>query len=308
MTRIAFLIGATDTIVDGNYRRFANELIRRGHAVALVEMESLALTRSRVTALGKRLTSPCQQGDILGFPDRLQLDEFDVIWVMSLGMRHSFLDKVQLLFALSNRTRIYNSLDAIMHFKSKYFAATNPDVFRHPDTWASNDPAELLAIMQAEGGRWIAKPPASSFGRNVYLLTAADPNVRVILESMCGPEEDRFCLLQRYVEEIAQGEKRVLLAGGHPVGQYQRRALLDHRTNVQQGASTEPCELTPEEQVYCERIGQALKAHGAEFVGIDLVYPWVIEFNVINPGGVLTIEELTGTDLTTAIVDRIPFT
>lgn len=308
MMQIAFLIGATETIVDGNYCRFANELLRHGHRVALVEMETLALTRSRVTALGTWLDHACQPGAPLVFPDRMQLAEFDVIWVMSLGMRHSFLDKIQLLFAASRDTVICNSLDAIMHFKSKYFAATHPDIFQHPDTWASSNPAELLSIMQAHGGRWIVKPPASSFGRDVYLLTAEDANVRVILASLCGPDEDRFCLLQRYVEEIGQGEKRVLLAGGEPVGQYRRHALLDHRTNVQQGARTEPCELTPGEQEYCRRIGQTLLAHGAEFVGIDLVFPWVLEFNVINPGGLLTILELTGKDLTGAIIERMPFT
>jgi len=139
----------------------------------------------------------------------------------------------------------------------------------------------------------------------VYLLTSDDPNARVILESMCGPEQDRFCLLQRYVDEISNGEKRVILAGGKPVGQYLRIARKDHRTNIQQGATFQSCELTPEEIEYSERIGELLMSHGAEFVGMDLVYPWVIEFNVINPGGLLTIEQVAGDDITAAILHNI---
>ncbi len=122
---------------------------------------------------------------------------------------------------------------------------------------------------------------------------------------MTGPDGDHYCLLQPWVEEISRGEKRVLLAGGKTVGQYRRVATRDHRTNIMQGARTECCELTPEEVTYAERIGEFLRQFGAEFVGMDLAYPWVIEFNVINPGGLLTIEGLTGDDLTPRILDRI---
>jgi glutathione synthase len=305
MSRIAFLIAETDQVQDGNYLRFANTLHERGHQVTLCFMESLGMAKSRVVASGCEVTDPIQPDEVFAEPNSVYLDTFDVVWILSLGMRQSFLDKMQLLFTLQEKCRLINSLDAIMHFKSKYFTASHADVFRHPETWASTHPDVLYEVMHSKGGKWIVKPPASSFGRNVYLLTADDPNARVILESMCGFEEDEFCLLQRYVEEIAQGEKRVLLAGGKPVGQYLRTQGRDHRTNVWQGANMAACELTLEERRYCEKIGQRLLSFGAEFVGMDLVFPWVIEFNVINPGGITTIEQLTGTDITSAIIDEV---
>jgi len=122
---------------------------------------------------------------------------------------------------------------------------------------------------------------------------------------MTGPEADQYCLLQPYVEEIIKGEKRVLIAGGEPVGQYLRHAGKDHRTNVMHDAEIEPCDLDEAEDKYCRTIGAFLTSHGADFVGLDLAYPYVIEFNVINPGGLLTIESLTGKDLTADIIDRI---
>jgi len=305
MSRIAFLIAETDTVQDGNYLRLGNELTRRGHEVSFCSMESISMANSLVFARGFRPSGPVSADEPFPAPADVSLEDFDVIWVLSLGMRHSFLDKVQLLFTLQDRCRIINSLDAIMHFKSKYFTASHSHVFKHPFTWASTRPDELYEVMRAEGGKWIVKPPALSFGRDVYLLTSDDPNARVILESMCGPEQDRFCLLQRYVDEISNGEKRVILAGGKPVGQYLRIARKDHRTNIQQGATFQSCELTPEEIEYSERIGELLMSHGAEFVGMDLVYPWVIEFNVINPGGLLTIEQVAGDDITAAILHNI---
>ena len=305
MSQIAFLIAETDVLEDGNYLRLANECRRRGHGVYLCTMESMAMENSTVIARGSEVSARLVPAAAFPTMTPVALETFDIIWVLSLGMRHSFLDKIQLLFTLQDRCRIINSLDAIMHLKSKYFISGHPDIFRHPATWASNRPDALFDVMQHEGGQWIVKPPASSFGRDVYLLTASDPNARVILESMCGPDQDNYCLLQRYVPEIAGGEKRVLIAGGKPVGQYLRVASRDHRTNIQQGALAQPCELTVEEYACCERIGDFLKTHGAEFAGIDLAWPWVIEFNVINPGGVLTIDEVSGLDITPAIVDNI---
>lgn len=305
MSKIAILIAETDTYQDGNYLRIGNELVRRGHDVSLALMESLAMAGSRTVVSATRLNEPVVADNPMPAFHQAPLEDFDIAWIMSLGMRQSFLDKMQLLFSVQQHCRLINSLDAIMHFKSKYFTASHGDVFRHPETWASNDPEELFDVMKQQGGKWIAKPPALSFGRDVYLLTHEDPNAHVILESMCGPDADQYCLLQRYVEEVRQGEKRVILAGGEPVGQYVRVASLDHRTNIEAGATAQASTLSDEERDYCRKIGQRLLEYGAVFVGMDLAYPWVIEFNVINPGGITTIDALTGVDITPAVLDAI---
>ncbi len=304
MPRIVFLIAETDTLVDGNYLRLGNALLARGSSPVFCLIDSLAMYHSRVVAKGFSVDQAIHDGE--PFPELRPFDlaEFDVIWVLSLGLRQSFLDKMQLLHAIGEETRIINSLDAIMHLKSKYFLAGKPDRFHYPETHASTDPDELFRVI-GDGGKWIAKPPAGSLGRDVFLLEREDANVRVILNSLCGPDQDRYVLLQRYVAEIEAGEKRILLAGGKPVGQYRRLQDADHRTNLNTGARIEPCDLTPEETACCFRLGSLLQDMGAEFVGLDLAWPWVIEFNVINPGGLLTIEQLTGQDLSEAILDEI---
>ncbi len=305
MIQVVLMIAETDTVEDGNYLRFGNELLRRGYEVNLCFLESIAMLDSKVIARGFKLCNPLLDGEMFPESHRIDLTQSDLLWVLTLGMRHSFLDKMQLLYCLRDHCRIINAIDSLMHFKSKYFLASHEAVFKYPPTFASNDPDELFRVVQTGNGKWIAKPPAGSLGRDVFLITKDDPNVRVILESMTGPESDHYCLLQSYIEEIRGGEKRVLIAGGVPVGQYIRQATKDHRTNQMHGADIAPCELTKDERLYCERIGQFLVSHGTEFVGVDLAFPYVIEFNVVNPGGLLTIESLTGTDLTSVIIDRI---
>lgn len=305
MSAIALMISDNDRLVDGNYLRFANGALAAGHRVWLCPMDSLSMTRGQITARGHCLTAPLVAEDAMPGFTPVSLEEMDLVWVLSLGLRESFLDKAQLLYNLARQVRVINSVDAIMHLKSKYFLASRHNAFQHPETWASTSPHELFDVITEQGGKFVAKPPASSFGRDVYVLAADTPNVHVILESMCGPDEDRYVILQRYVDEIANGEKRVLIAGGEPVGAYLREATRDHRTNVHQGSLTSPCELSAEEAEYCRRIGGFLQSLGACYAGIDLVYPWVIEFNVINPGGITTIESLTGEDVSKAVLERL---
>lgn len=302
--KIALLVGKTDTLVDDNYLRFANYLLSRSCEPSLVLVDTLCMVQNQVYADAHQVVSRLQPNE--PFPSAFSqapLNDFDLCWLLSLGYRGNFLDKIQLLHNLPNP--LINSLDAIMYLKSKYFLASKTDLIRYPDSWASTDPDYLYGITKREGGRWIAKPPAGSLGKDVFLLEENDPNIPLILETLTGDQHERYCLLQRYVEEINSGEKRVLLANGKPLAQYMRTAVSDHRTNLMQGAKAEPCGLSPEEERYCEQIGSFLRSKGAYFVGLDLVYPWVIEVNVVNPGGILTIEQLEGGDLTPRVIDSI---
>ena len=305
MLNVILLIADTEAIEDTNYLRLGNELLSRGIPVQCCFMDSLAMLDSEIVADGFSLSEPLKLD--APFPARtsVSIGSADIVWILTLGMRHSFLDKIQLLNCLPPGCRLINSLDALMHFKSKYFLASHGETFQYPQTYASTSANELLEVINGKGGRWIAKPPAGSLGRDIFLLSRDDPNTRVILESMTGAESDQYCLIQPYVNEITAGEKRVLIANGKPVAQYLRHSNGDHRTNVSAGATTELCELTNDEQQYCEKIGAFLAARGALYVGLDLAFPWVIEFNVVNPGGIQTIEALGGQDPSTKIINEI---
>lgn len=303
---ILLLIGATETVSDGNYYRFHNALLERGHRVCLGHAAGLGLARNRVTAPIHEPVTPLLEGELMGVFEHRDIEGFDVVWVLALGLRQNFLDTIQLLFNLETRTRVINSTNTLMYLKSKYLLADQPAVFHYPETHALTDPHELMAIMR-DGGRWIVKPPAGSMGRDVYLLTADDPNAPVILDAMTGHGSGQYCLLQRWVPEIAEGEKRVLIAGGQPVAQYLRHAGADHRTNVMAGASVSHCSLSPEELDYCVKIGAFLQKMGAAYVGLDLAFPWVIEFNVINPGGLTTLSQLGAPDPTGTILNALEF-
>lgn len=305
---IALLINETECIELDNYYLFCHQLLALGHSVSLCRIDSLGMSNAQVTALSFEANSTLVTVG-RSFNDltsrQVGLNRFDLVWVLALGFRIGFLDKIQLLHNLERDTALVNSLNSILYLKSKYFLNTQTEIFSHPESHASANWRQLFEIIQQGGGTWIIKPPAGSFGRDVFKVDASDANLRPILQTMTGHDSGAYCLIQRYVEEISNGEKRVLLANGEVVGQYCRRNTQDHRTNLAQGGEPEVCTLTPEEIALCGPIGKFLRDEGALFVAMDLAYPYVIELNVINPGGLTTLLALTDQDLSGEVVKRV---
>lgn len=306
MAKIGFLIGEADLIAPGNYFYFTNLLIERGYSISLCLVESLSLHKSLIMAKAAAIEKPLQAGQSLADLNfrTAPMDDMDVLWLLALGYKNTFLDKIQLLYNLSGKVRIINSIDSIMFLKSKYLLSYI-DLFSYPESYASADWEYLWEIISSRGGKWILKPPAGSFGRDVFIVEPQQTNTRALLQNMTAHGNGQYCLMQRYVDEITEGEKRVLFAGGQAVGQYKRKAVIDHRTNVIQGARTEACDLTKKEIDLCRKIGKYLTGMGTEFAGVDMVYPYVIEFNVINPGGLETIRQLTGVNLAEQIINLV---
>ncbi len=235
--------------------------------------------------------------------DDTPLSQFDLIWPVGLGVRDTFLDRMQLL-AMLDQDRFVTSARALMMQHSKYALALGPLADHHPQTYASRDPAWLRQIV-ATGGDWIVKPPASSFGRDVYRVHAHEPNLDVILDALTGHDGSRYCLLQRYISEIEHGETRVLLANGELIGAYLRRPGADHRVNLAQDGRAEVITLRNEEATLAIAAARHLREHGIHYVAVDIAYPWIVEFNIANPGGLETIERLTGENLAPRVVGAI---
>ncbi|MFT7307048.1 MAG: glutathione synthase [Candidatus Azotimanducaceae bacterium] len=303
MKRFALLIRTTPAIDDTNYPRLARQLDLLGFDVDALFMDSLCLKAGKIYARG----FPWDPG--LGihdpFPDPRDIEiSHDYVWVLGFGDRSSFLDKYQLLYALPMGCQVINSLNAIMHMNSKYLLATHAK-FKNPETWASTNAHELIEVVRRNPGYWIAKPPAGSLGRDVFKIDRDDSNLSAIIQNLCGPENTNYTLLQRYVPEIEQGEKRVLIAGGRVIDQYLRTPVLDHRTNVHQGAKIAHCTLSKAQSTLCQTLAELLLEEGVYFAGIDLAYPWLIEVNVVNPGGIATIAELTEVDRSEAVCHAI---
>jgi hypothetical protein len=113
-------------------------------------------------------------------------------------------------------------------------------------------------------------------------------------------------MVQRYLPEVRQGDKRVILVDGEPVGAVNRvPSAGEARSNLHVGGTAEATELTARDREICAIIGPELRRRGLLFVGIDVIGDYLTEINVTSPTGIREIQRLTGTDIAAMTWDAI---
>ena len=276
---IAFLLGDITLARHDNHRRLPAAFRAAGWQVTLLSQEAVHLGPDGVR---------------LGTEDPTR---FDLIWLVGMGRAHTFFDRMQLLRLLPQE-RFVTTVDAVVYRHAKY------PWWRHmPETHASNDAAYLESKL-AGGGDWIAKPAAGSYGRDVVRISA-DAAGAAALDRLTGHGSGQYCLLQRFVPEIEGGEKRTLVAGGRIVGSYLRVPGADLLANLAAGGHPYPTTLTEAEQALVETLAAELTAIGAGFAAVDTVFPYLMEVNLVNPGGLATLESLYGVDYSALVVEAL---
>jgi glutathione synthase len=132
----------------------------------------------------------------------------------------------------------------------------------------------------------VLKPLDGAGGSGVVVLTAGDRNVRSLVDIMTN-EGKRLAMVQEYQPAVRQGDKRVLLLDGEPLGAILRVPREDDvRANIHAGGRVVACDLTPREIELVRSVGPKLREYGLWFVGLDLIGEKLIEVNVTSPTGI----------------------
>ncbi len=175
----------------------------------------------------------------------------------------------------------------------------------------TRSPSAVERYWQEQGPQpLIGKPLVGSGGSRVFLLEPGDvANRDQILETLC---EGGYAMVQRFLPQGREGDKRVLLLDGEPLVQagrvavYRRRAAAGRlRNNMHAGAQRQGCELSPAEERCLSALGPWLRARGLRFVGVDLLAERVLEINGLCPGGIGNIDALYGLDLGPEVLRRL---
>ncbi|MBM4320795.1 MAG: hypothetical protein FJ125_12795 [Deltaproteobacteria bacterium] len=171
--------------------------------------------------------------------------------------------------------------------------------------------SEVDAFQQQLGGqRLIAKPLAGSQGTRVFLLDPDDrANRDQILE---GLFQAGYALVQPFLEQGREGDKRVLLVDGRPlevggrVAVYLRRGRDGRvRNNIHAGGRREPAEIDEAERRSLTLLAPWLRQQRLRFVGVDLLGGRVLEVNAFCPGGIENINQTYGLDLATHVLEQL---
>ena len=158
----------------------------------------------------------------------------------------------------------------------------------------------------AEHGEVVLKPLHGNAGRAVFKIGRDGANLSALMELFNATYREPH-VLQAFLPEVADGDKRIILVEGEVAGAINRRPSSGEiRSNLAAGGTAEAAELTNTDREICAALGPELKRRGLLFVGIDVIGGrWLTEINVTSPTGIVAIDKFNGTDTAALIWDAI---
>ena len=165
---------------------------------------------------------------------------------------------------------------------------------------------ESLKSFIAEQKKVVLKPLDGMGGHSIFVVSEGDPNTNVIIETLTAYESN-FTLAQRFIPEISEGDKRILLIDGKPVEYALARipAPGETRGNLAAGAKAAGRELTERDRWLCAEIGPILKKRGIIFAGLDVIGDYLTEVNVTSPTGIRELDRQYGIDIAGMLIEAI---
>ncbi|KAF1704339.1 glutathione synthase [Pseudoxanthomonas suwonensis] len=198
---------------------------------------------------------------------------------------------------------VVNNPQGLRDFNEKLAAQLFPQCC--PPTRISRDPAELKAFATGHG-RVVLKPLDGMGGRSIFLSQAGDPNLNVILETLTEGGR-KLALAQRYIPEIADGDKRILLVDGVPVDYCLARIPQgdEFRGNLAAGGRGEGRPLSERDRWIAAQVGPEMRRRGMRFVGLDVIGDYLTEVNVTSPTCVRELDAQFGINIAGLLFDAI---
>ena len=157
-----------------------------------------------------------------------------------------------------------------------------------------------------EHGDVIVKPLDIMGGASVFRLRTGDPNVNVVFEQMTA-YGTRFAMAQRYIPEIVDGDKRILVIDGEPFPYALARLPKagETRANLAAGGTGVGRPLTERDRWICAQVAPELRSRGLMFVGLDVIGDYLTEVNVTSPTCVRELDKIYGLNVSARLMDAI---
>ncbi|WP_133012539.1 glutathione synthase [Marinomonas flavescens] len=166
--------------------------------------------------------------------------------------------------------------------------------------------ADLLRAFHQEHGDVIFKPLDGMGGSSIFRLKADDANVSVIIETLTQMGAEQI-MAQKFIPEIKQGDKRILVVNGEPIPYALARipAAGETRGNLAAGGRGEGQPLTDRDRWICDQVIPSLKEKGLMFVGLDVIGDYLTEINVTSPTCVRELDTQFGLNIAMVLMDAI---
>lgn len=279
----------------------------RGWQLLYMEQSDLYLRDGRVFATMRQLHVSDDKGDWFQCspPQERPVSELDVVLMrkdppMDMEYLYTtyFLEDAERHGAL-----VVNRPASLRDCNEKLFTGWFPQCCA--PSLVSRDAARLRAFV-TEYHDVVLKPLDAMGGASVFRVRQSDPNISVILETLTAMGK-RTAMAQKFIPEIASGDKRILMVDGEPVPYALARipAQGETRGNLAAGGRGEGVELSERDYWICAQVAPELRRRGLMFVGLDVIGDYLTEINVTSPTCIRELDAIYGLDIAGQLMDCI---
>lgn len=277
----------------------------RGHELFIYGPEKLSLRDGKVTAPIRPVEVRDVEGDhfTLGEEVRTDLSTLDVVLLrQDPPFDMAYVTTTHMLERIHPHTLVVNDPREVRNAPEKIMVTHFPELM--PQTLITRDRQEIEAFRD-EFGEIVMKPLYGHGGATVFKTSKDDPNFGSLFDLFSNLFREPW-VVQRFMKEVSEGDKRIILIDGEAAGAVNRvPAVGDLRANMVRGGAARPTDLSVRELEICKAIGPTLRERGLLLVGIDVIGGLLTEINVTAPTGVRAIKKLGGPDLAAQLFEVI---
>ncbi|MBT8048045.1 MAG: glutathione synthase [Xanthomonadales bacterium] len=283
------------------------EAQRRGHEIWYMEPSDLTIRDGVALGHMRTLSVRDNRDDwfTLGDPENLELSSLTILLMRKdppFNMDYVYTTYV-LDLAEDAGVTVVNRPQALRDANEKCFITQFPQCC--VPALITRSSGEIKAFVK-EQGLSVVKPLDGMGGESIFRVQPDDPNLNVILETITSKDRD-LVMVQRYIPEITQGDKRILVVNGEPVPYALARipGAGDFRGNLAKGGTGKGVPLTERDYWICEQVAPELKRRGIVFAGLDVIGDWLTEINVTSPTCIRELDSEFGLNIAGEMFDAL---
>jgi glutathione synthase len=306
--RFVVIMDPPETVIEDQDTSFALmlEAQARGHRVDHCRQRDLSLDRGKLWANVRCANMQRGRGKpiLLDDPEPVCLHEVDAILVRTDPPFDSdYLWCTLMLDRVKEDTLVVNDPHGLRQANEKLYACYFPELM--PRTLVTSDKAQAKRFLADVGGEAVIKPLSGAGGEGVMVLRTGDMNLNAILEATTQHGK-RVAMVQEFLPAVREGDKRILVLEGEPLGAILRVPQHDDvRSNIHVGGSVVKAAITPAERRMIDALAPRLRQDGLHFVGIDVIGGKLTEVNVTSPTGIQQMSRLDGENYSARVIEWI---
>jgi glutathione synthase len=283
------------------------EAVARGWSVWTAQLEHLGLVGDDavVDAVPTRVVeadTPAKAFTI-GEREAHRLADFDVVLMRKdPPVDVAYLHATWILDHARGKTLLVNDPRGLRELNEHLAVLRFPHLT--PPTIVTRSAARLRAFQDEQGGTIVVKPVDGYGGLGIFVVRTGDPNASSIIETSTGAGT-RWTIAQKFLPEVVQGDKRIVLCDGEPIGAVLRvPAAAEARGNLHVGGRAVKSELDARDRQIVAELAPFLKSHGQVFVGLDVIGGMLTELNITSPTGIRHIARLEQRNVAAPVLER----